>query len=276
MTERMILMPMDEIKPSPKSSNALREVGRKARASGLISIWHRNERYVVMKGILIPKGKIVPGSLYAPSVDPSIPGELAKVHYGELTIEEFAGMFGQLGYSHLVSLEKRVGGDPVRWIRAHARTVAILLDLIGLLEEESESLLKEYLDEFPAGPYGYAGVIRNQGIYATVNWPRHPAATAIEVANMFLNPNIEGIRRKVFEVRGRARSYFTFRAMIQAIYWQLADKLENGGIRRCEDCKRFFVARDKRQRYCPPPDGLKRSRCASRFNVAQFRERRKK
>ncbi len=276
MAKHILLMPITKEPKQARASRTIRDVGRKARASGLISIWHRNERYVVMKGILIPKGKIVPGSLYAPSVDPSIPGEFAKVHYGKLTIEDFASMFGLLGYSHLVAVQDRVGGDPVRWIRAHARTVATLLELIGLLEEENESLLKEYLCELPTGPHGYAGVIRNQEFYATVNWPKFPAATAIGLANTFLNPNIAGIRRQVFEVRGHARSYFTFRAMIEAIYWQLADKLENGGIRRCEECKRFFVARDKRQRYCPPPDGLKRSRCASRFNVTQFRERRKK
>lgn len=44
--------------------------------------------------------------------------------------------------------------------------------------------------------------------------------------------------------------------------------------RRCVCCGKPFVARDGRQRYCPPPAGIKESLCGNRWRQRQFRRRR--
>ena len=74
-------------------------------------------------------------------------------------------------------------------------------------------------------------------------------------------------------IGSRAESFFLSQATIEAVYWQLADKIEAKMILRCSECRRFFVARDKRQQYCPPLPGSARSRCSSRLNVRNFRDR---
>ena len=111
-------------------------------------------------------------------------------------------------------------------------------------------------------------------IVGTVHWPKNPIGAAHYILRLFINRNIQGIQRSLREgAQGHSKSFFTFRATIEAVYWQLADLLEGGQVRRCEECGRFFPAKDKRQRYCPPAPDRKRSRCASRFTVRAFRGR---
>jgi hypothetical protein len=185
-------------------------------------------------------------------------------------------------------------GEPVAWIKAHANTVAALIEILGLIQDGDIDALAYTVRNKPAGPFAVGYHVAQE-----ITWPRiprdrkrakeyeahllDPAAAptlAAGIVRNYINCNISGIRRDLYtpvsvSPAPRGRSKFTFRAMIEAVYWQLADRLERGGIRRCIECGRYFVARDPRQVHCPPFPGAKRSRCSSRQNVRIWRGRQK-
>jgi hypothetical protein len=99
-----------------------------------------------------------------------------------------------------------------------------------------------------------------------------------EVVRGVIQANIAGISPEPIIVkRGRqkeARTGFHFRALIEIVYWHLANALQRGRLWICEaeDCRTFFVQRSRGQRYCPPPYGHKgASRCATRARQDRLR-----
>jgi hypothetical protein len=105
--------------------------------------------------------------------------------------------------------------------------------------------------------------------------------------NRIINSNIKGMVRALSVIwhprlhpRIEERSYWQFTALIETVYWHLADAVDAGKVKRCEDCHRIFIQQDKRQRYCPPlynSESSKRrhSRCGTRKRVTEHRLRRK-
>jgi hypothetical protein len=97
--------------------------------------------------------------------------------------------------------------------------------------------------------------------------------------NSVINANIQGIDRALpMGARSsiKDRSYWKFSALIQTAYWHLADTLDRGRIKRCEECQAPFIQRDKRQRFCPPPASpipskRRHSRCGTRKRVQEYR-----
>jgi hypothetical protein len=97
--------------------------------------------------------------------------------------------------------------------------------------------------------------------------------------NRVINANIEGIRRALPGGSRRSitgRSYWQFTALIETAYWHLADTLDRGRIKRCEECQAPFIQRDKRQRFCPPPASptspkRRHSRCGTLKRVHEYR-----
>lgn len=260
---------------SGKGARLTPGIAEQNKKAGFVSLSLVAEHYKIDRGVVIEEGKIT--RQYAPAVDPSLVDGLAAIYTGA-DIIEFSSTFGLLGYSALVPPERRVGGDPVKWIRAHAHTIYVALSLIGELERIEEgyglSDLKKYLRTLSSGPYAFAERVIPAQIVGTVHWPNDPIGAAHYILRLFVNRNIQGVQRSLREVsQGFSKSFFTFRATIEAAYWKLADLLERGQVRRCEECGRFFPAKDKRQRYCPKAPGRKRSRCASRFTVRAFRAR---
>jgi hypothetical protein len=252
-----------------------------------------------------------PARTYNPFVDENLPNALARISSDELDLLDFASEFGELGYSRIIrntpplstfvpkSAEWRATssayqnwqkafhaaarnlpeGDPVDWVLAHSRTVALCLEFIGLLMEGDEEAIRDAVEGIPArGPYAW-GV--RLGALPVKEW-NQSLKTGVEASAIIrlavcdlINENIAGIRRRlVTDPHGfRAESFFLCSATIEAVYWQLADKMESGMIRRCDECKRFFVTRDPRRRYCPALPGSTRSRCSSKLNVKNFRLR---
>ena len=45
-------------------------------------------------------------------------------------------------------------------------------------------------------------------------------------------------------------------------------------LRQCIECKTPFFATDNRQRFCPPPAGVRESRCGKRHQMREFRNQR--
>ncbi len=255
--------------------------------TGFSTIWSVRTGYSIKNGILIEQRSADALKSYSPVADPSLPGDFGRVYPSKKRLLEFCSLFGLLGYGRLVPPKHRkevppgsltLGGDPVHWIMAHSHTVWIILQLLGWLEERDVGELSDVLRSLPSGPYAYSSDIVALEYWATreckKRFLKEPVRSAQLVASRLINPNIKGINREIsgpdFGLQPKSR--FVFRAMIEAVYWQLADKLEQGsGVRRCPECGRFFVARDKRSMYCPPPDGLTRSRCASRLHVRAHR-----
>ena len=255
--------------------------------AGFSTIWAVRTGYSIKNGILIEQRSTGVLKSYSPVADPSLPGELGRIYRSEKRLLEFCSMFGLLGYGRLVPPKQRkevdrrnlpLGGDPVDWIMAHSHTVGIILQCLGSLEERDVYELSDVIRSLPSGPYACSSDIMEPEDWATPKcrkeFLKDPVRSAQLIASRLINRNIRGINREIFGpvVGLQPKSRFVFRAMIEAVYWQLADKLEQGrGVRRCPECGRFFVARDKRSMYCPPPDGLTRSRCASRLHVRAHR-----
>jgi len=99
-------------------------------------------------------------------------------------------------------------------------------------------------------------------------------ALARQVRRSLINPNIKGISRVLKEVGGKDQSLLQFQALIEVAYWQLADVVDGGRVRRCEasGCGAVFIQKDRRQRFCPPRFAQQESPCAIRERVGNFRQ----
>jgi hypothetical protein len=225
---------------------------------------------------VVPKKKEetmpAPKRTYAPAVEDSLPSALAKLSESPADLLNFVRTYGLLGFTDEKN-GKPLPGEPCDWIRAHARTVSAILELGELIREGDSYALQETLPGI-SGPFAKRSEIYHPGPIATVNWPGNPLAAARELVHKLINPNLAGIRRELrLRGDGTSRSVFAFDAMIDVVYWRLADSVAGDMIRRCEDCRRPFISRDKRNKYCPAAPGVRRSRCGIRKNVADFRER---
>ena len=279
--------------------------------SGFPSLAVVSQRYEITKGLLHPVGNGVVRT-YMPFSESSLPTALARVSSGQISPLEFASMYGELGFSWIVRRELLPGfsvslprtnewkaahiryrayrdavysasrslpeGDPLEWLMAHARTVALCLQFIGLLECGDEMATREEVECIPAHkPFARGVHLVHLPVRRWRNSLKgHRASQVIrpQLCNL-ITQNISGVRREFITdpFNSHVGSFF-FGATIEAVYWQLADNMEAKMVRRCDECHRFFIARDKRQRYCPALPGSTRSRCSSRLNVKNHRERR--
>lgn len=216
---------------------------------------------------------------YEPIGHPEILDAILDVAQGRLKPTEFADHFGLLGYNYVVPRENACpGGDPLGWFLAHAQTARTIATLIELMQEarsqESTRRLATYLrEEILDGPYALAGQIVRipfKSVSSTV-------FRALGIVRYLMNENLGETRRQfqMTEKRG-LRTIFVFRNLAQVIYWQLADRLANRSLRRCQECGRIFTHPNARMRFCPPAKGQTISPCKSRWNVREFRRRQRK
>ena len=57
--------------------------------------------------------------------------------------------------------------------------------------------------------------------------------------------------------------------------WVSWEVVGEGRTAICQQCGAFFVQTDARQKFCPPPPGVKASRCGRRGRMADLRQRQK-
>jgi hypothetical protein len=211
-------------------------------------------------------------------------------------LRSFMKTFGYLGQTVLGGEPIRISegnrpfladGDQLTWSLLHAETIDLCLWLAGLLRdiEEPTSNTKtasENLRRFFGRWRGARSTVGSHRI-ATVAPPwfetipvecppsqasiRQVAEAAQDFLARLLTPNLAGVQRKYKWKSGR----FEFRALIQLIYWRLADVAGSSSLRECEECSTYFFCSDPRQRFCPPPAGIKESRCAKRQRMRQWR-----
>jgi hypothetical protein len=269
------------------------------------------KRYQVKGGWLSSVGPGV-ARTYMPFSEAGLIDALAGISTGDVTPLEFASVFGGLGYSRLVraaayphfssclpmsdkwkaayaeyrnyrdaviaAARDLPDGDPLDWLMAQSRTVALCLNFSGLLARGDEYEIQEALEEVTRGPYATRDRIVSLPVKSWRGALRKRKAPSVIIRRPLcdlITENITGVRRWMMTnpFGSHAESFFLCQATIEAVYWQLADKMEAKMVRRCVGCRRFFVARDKRQTYCPPLPGSTRSRCSSRLNVENFRNR---
>jgi hypothetical protein len=207
--------------------------------------------------------------------------------------EQFVRPFGLLGYTVLSGRPHRTGkflrmADDLAWTLAHVRNVDRILrlhksrfgeldQLIGALDKRSMRTRKEGQLTWSRHPQpitlqvplvhepwqaGIASIFLDGG-------DNEPMAVQRRLVAALLNPNLAGISRQYGALRGVPE--FRCRALIEALYWQLADKLGEFTIRTCK-CGALFFPTDERQKFCPPPDGRNESLCAKKFYMRRFRK----
>jgi hypothetical protein len=255
----------------------------------IIQQWGVARSYEVRDRLLVAVGPEVRG--YDPLVKSELPIKLADLHLGKISPLAFTLRYGFLGYDSLVPIKKRLGGDPIEWIRAHALTVFVALELMGRMQAEDDPYpLMDFLKRIPKGRYGFLAeqkdldfsrlprsldfAIRTHSRQKTRVPPvRLCEALAKRVVQDLVNPNIARIRRQLtMSSAGQIHSVFRFDAMVQCAYWQIANQLESGGgIRRCEYCGRFFVASHPNERFCPPSGSARRSKCGQNDRARRSR-----
>ena len=91
---------------------------------------------------------------------------------------------------------------------------------------------------------------------------------ARRVLDELISPSLATVTRVLDPETGTPR--FRFRALIETIYWQIADLVGTSALKQCE-CGALFFARDRRQQHCPPLPGIRESPCAKRFRMRRLR-----
>jgi hypothetical protein len=157
------------------------------------------------------------------------------------------------------------GGDPLPWIWAHIRTVKICLELTALIQDRSEEGAEEFLKQFRSNrsatpPYYDLNVailhkIESRGVQWSCDQRKGADRwTALDFAKYIrrdlINENISRIRIALGPVGRSEDSFFEYRALIEMVYWHLHNIATEGKLRRCLECRAFFIQRDAREKFC--------------------------
>jgi hypothetical protein len=244
-----------------------------SKARGMPYLWVVYEDYAITDGVLRIRGEAK--RKYAPIANEKLPNIIAKLTPGnDEDVLEFARTYGHLGYQTMSgegSSYPWCGGDPLEWIWVHAQTIDLCLRLTHFLQEPTDVYgLENYLSSssFPV-------LIARRGEVSALRWL--PGWSAIDLARFMrrtiINANIVEVRRTLDDIDGKDRMAFTFSALVEVAYWHLANAVDGGVVKRCdnEKCGAVFIQTDGRQRFCPPRFGQKESSCAIHQRVKRHR-----
>lgn len=251
------------------------------------------------KDIKLENGILKPGELNLkqgeltlwPFRRPDLPTEFAKVHDDKSAIR-FELDYAPLGYDYLVgSPDDQKGGDPLEWVLEHARFVRFAIDLVYSFAHQDapslKTLLKEHTTkieyETPMLDSGIVMSSKGSFPYAELRVFTYPSGFSYKegttlfptidsdilgvipslIANL-VNDNTKNMHQELWQ--DEFLWVMRFRSLIEVIWSMVGDiALKSTGegdyFRRCEWCNTPFLATDKRQRFCPPPEvggGLKK------------------
>lgn len=273
-----------------------------SRVRRFLTVWPVAERYAVRDGYLIPipNGPARSDRSYPPLARPELPAEFAKLATGDAAdVLAFAKTYGVLGYKDALRFpaeavgaqdlrlyDSNAPGDPLPWIAAHARAVALVGSLANALDDpnalaallatitvRTEDGEEELSFQCPARGHTRPGQMQMRPA-------RTPRESALHVIAHIVNANLGGVERELVvesQPPGGAlglTSAFTPHSLTDCIYWLLADAVADGKVRACLACQRFFVSTDQRMKFCPRPMGHSgASLCLTRYKQAQYRTR---
>lgn len=256
----------------------------------------------------------VPGErrCYAPSERSEIPNHFAKLADPAVDVLPFIRTYGLLGRAEMHSwregmtvsgLEYRLpdalwelqklhekgeleargvwaDAEPVDWIRAHAGTVAWLLNVGQMLQHTSpRRRVADWRKARGSAPelVGIRPTLSSDWKRLTEEW--YEDEPELEVTGnvlfvMVLNENLAGLRRAVMMVDGELRSVWGGASLLDSIYLLTLEAITGRSrLAQCQACGAVFVKTDERQKYCPPRAGQEKSTCMNRLRVARYREK---
>ena len=293
-----------------------------SRSRSFVNLWPVAEAYQVIDGYVcaLVGGKVIkPGALhrhpgcrpYLPMAHSEIPSAFAKAATGEESdILTFVHHYGLVGYDRAWRFpDEQMGarmwlqgqhdtaafqhGDPFTWVVAHARTVKLLLHLIGTLDDpaaiqgaidelrvrhSSPNGTHEESIEYLAAERGYLCPSSTQIVLMP------PRQAALFIVSTVLEKNLTGVSRTLFieeqdDGRPGFTSVFLPCNLLDCVYWHLADAALGGWVRRCANprCGDFFVAKSAKVKYCPALLGYKGvSPCMNRHKQQKHRDEARK
>lgn len=234
-------------------------------------------------GILLSRGDIK--RWYAPIAHPELPQMVAKLEQAdEKGLVGFAETYGALGFTWLTpdpmaafytwpDGRRTAGGDPLDWMRSHGRAVKLCLELMEALNKHSAKDVDRITgcrtdvvgdhQVVMSTPLRLARLAEIDGLEVQLNRP--PFDRARTVLADVINSNIALVHRALALVDGTEhKSFFVYRAMIEAVYWHLANAVEGGIVARCKrpGCGALFIQRHRSQEYCAPRWNQRESPCA--------------
>jgi len=254
---------------------------------------HVFPHYIIDDGIVRPDGidmlqvqftpELYPElRAYQPADCPQLPEKLAGIRDGnESDVLSFVHQFGMLGHDSLARMQGyRTGfrnGDPLDWFFAHTQTVRLCLQLTEMIQNEDGAGIEACLDEQGPGSQLTYAILSEwvlDGYPSGVPACPDPIELARATRRTLINGNTRYLFRYLYGVTAKEKSssrvwkqeisLFGFTSLIEVIYQHLADVVLNGNaVRRCKNkrCGRYFVQATKRQEYCPPRPGQKKSSC---------------
>lgn len=227
---------------------------------------------------------------HAPIAHPELPQMVAKLeHADDAAVLAFYETYGSLGYldecddpaQHFYTWPdgtRTMSGDPIDWVRAHARTVRVCFELTDAIQRNDKAALERLTTDRAKG-YAARGEIGRESapdllkrallLFSDEDGRRVEKASLLTRAKIvrakIINPNIAGIHRFLkVKADGTEQSYFSFSGQIVVVYWHLANLADGGIVGRCKrpGCGAFFIQRHKSQEYCAPRYAQRESPCA--------------
>jgi hypothetical protein len=216
---------------------------------------------------------------------PEIVDMVAKLETAdEAAIVRFYSTYGALDQPALlmrgIDVIPFADGDPVVWIRAHARTVRLCLELTEAIQQADTATLAHLVSVAPQLAWGMRERVI-QLIPSVDDWDYglEPGRPDFDWDDVTLSPRVQGqrlratllnlnkavlTRRMGVSTKGTEESRFEFRAAIDAVYWHLMNAVEGRTVARCKrpGCGALFVQQHGSQEYCAPRLGQRESPCA--------------
>lgn len=258
--------------------------------------WLKHPGYVVARGLVSSTGE---PEAYLPMARDRLPFRLASVQPNdEESALEFVRAWGLLGYNQLVDPESRLQGEPLQFIWGHAATIQNTLRLIKALQRHDEDALADALEvtlrEEPliggvTGRFWYwrCQAAAKRTLLSLAADEASDAELARRLVATTISGNLAGVRPDVIlddETSPiRLRRTFRWSGLVEVAYWHLWNFIEGGlPLAVCRHCGGFFVKKDARQQFCPPPDShieefrsgyrtRAQSQCAIRYRQRKFR-----
>jgi len=282
--------------------NINKEEAENARKQGFPNFFRVYEGYKIVDDELLnrPIKKIIRvGEVirnYFPVNTPNLPNIIARIdHTRENEIMNFIKKYGIFGRANLLPFydenkNELYREETLEWVQVHIMTVTFVLELMQSVQNSDEDKAMNIINKMSEiGPLKNGNYIKVgiRGQYD--NYYHVMSGSALNAAKLsiesIINMNIENIKRKgsytpkppfPMEFGDTFKSNYSYKSLIEIVYWQLADIAEGGSLKRCEYCNTPFLNTDERQRFCPhDPTFEKESRCATAYRQKMYRERKK-